>query len=1458
MRQERGITYALKMLLVGLLPFVIGVVVIFYLHATHVQKPYIIDRNYRVLATASHQLQGRFAAQTIAFQWFIKSEKQCPQNLLLQEPSLKKKEDTLFLFDQSDPDCRMSMPTLVEPLQDLKFFDNVILVDRTGTSIYYQWERQRTAPVVDFQSLLASTQPTTEPRPESTDGQNNQESGQTLSNPTKLKEAFREPILVSHLGIKYRLFLIPISFDQNLPNLPPDVKVKKIDLLLAGLVREQRFMNEIRRLSPILLVGISSILIMAVLVWPLLTLLYLRPSERLRGRDIRVLVVSSLLAVSLLTFVVLYVHTDLKNRAFFDHEMQTLGEHIKTKFQKELTEMFNPLKKFKEIIEKECSKDSCLDDDGKPKDETIVNITKELNKTLGTDSQKCPKDSCLDDDGKPKDKVDFHKLASFLWINEEGKGLKRWTVKASENDKKKWELEPSWTPRRDFKDRSYFINAQAGQLWNFHLPQDQSLKDFVPEVIQSRFTGDTIVIMAVPLSLSTEIQRKPHVAVVTSKFPSLTQATLLPGMGFAVIEDAGKVLLHSDARKNLWENILHECDNTAPLQSAMFARRAQYIDTHYYGRWYRFYVQPIRGTPWFLIVFHERGIKSRFSRANLTLFLGWFMLFSPYMGLWILAFFVLQLLHNRLEWLWPDHRRMKEYWEATAMIVITSIACFAIVWKAHALSRFVMCWIVLPSLLFSLLYCKLGWREPGSSIYLSHKKYIANIIVVLANLIVLLLVGDRLYNTVYISTHSNFFTSLDVYEKLSIFSSLVVMIISIRIVLRKYSETPGIFTTTKYKDRNHEDRLKRALRRAYGVMLFSLLITIVIIPAVLVFWDIHQQTMEAFMKQSQLDYAELLEEHTEERIEDLRQTRERRHQSIWPWMEDELRREKYKYGYPSAFTDGGLWKKEVKAVSSSVWGSLLCGQEWSPTCQEELELLSRHVSAVVLQLLPASPWLGERFGVMTYNQASDDAWKWELQDAGRTIIFEDLRDKNKDKNKDKVLYTLIGAIPRNSIFTNPLLLSASLSEDKDKVLYTLIGAIPRNSIFTNPLLSIVSFLAVLALAVLIYKLLLLAAQRIFLMDYGGNDIPYATPNTGALGNVAPSTASKSSGTLWISIKSAGQNFQGLLLSSSNVKAHAQVIDLLRIAAPSALPSYMIWQATGRLIIVDRLEGRLHEREWSVALLAWLEALAFRYDGPVVILSAIDSLYSLSERLSEAKANNALTKSAVQIETQPQGSSGDGRISAAEELERWARVFTQFSTVLRPIDSRRLEQIRLKEAESKDAESKLIPFLAKEIIPEMYKQVEQQHDVMEARFWTTWLQCTRREKLALRQFAEEGFVNPEPREVLCSLGHRQLIYRDPALQMREPFRKFVCRAESRQTIAQWEGETEANWLSRLQMPLLLGLIIVATFFVSTQRDLATTMLTLMGAFTATLPRIVQLFGVLTGQRGEGHTGGNTGA
>jgi len=151
---------------------------------------------------------------------------------------------------------------------------------------------------------------------------------------------------------------------------------------------------------------------------------------------------------------------------------------------------------------------------------------------------------------------------------------------------------------------------------------------------------------------------------------------LPPGFGFAVVNDDGKVLLHSDRTRNLEENLVQECDGDARLRSAILRHRSIALDVPYYGRPYRLVVEPLAQMPWTLVVFRDRG---RLADVTALIGLSWIVLFGGYFLVYLLALAGVGILRPgyRAVWLWPDPNRIADYHRASALLAVLGVGAFS-------------------------------------------------------------------------------------------------------------------------------------------------------------------------------------------------------------------------------------------------------------------------------------------------------------------------------------------------------------------------------------------------------------------------------------------------------------------------------------------------------------------------------------------------------------------------------------------------------------------------------------------------------------------------------------------------------------------------------------------------------------------------------------------------------------
>ncbi|HQV00391.1 MAG TPA: hypothetical protein PLO59_04475, partial [Bacteroidia bacterium] len=79
---------------------------------------------------------------------------------------------------------------------------------------------------------------------------------------------------------------------------------------------------------------------------------------------------------------------------------------------------------------------------------------------------------------------------------------------------------------------------------------------------------------------------------------------------FAIINNEGMVMYHSDAMRNMQENILTETENNTVLRSMLFSRESGCFQSLYHGKMHSFYIKPISQLPLNILVFNDNRQQS--------------------------------------------------------------------------------------------------------------------------------------------------------------------------------------------------------------------------------------------------------------------------------------------------------------------------------------------------------------------------------------------------------------------------------------------------------------------------------------------------------------------------------------------------------------------------------------------------------------------------------------------------------------------------------------------------------------------------------------------------------------------------------------------------------------------------------------------------------------------------------
>jgi hypothetical protein len=258
-----------------------------------------------------------------------------------------------------------------------------------------------------------------------------------------------------------------------------------------------------------------------------------------------------------------------------------------------------------------------------------------------------------------------------------------------------------------------------------------------------------------------------------------------------------------------------------------------------------------------------------------------------------------------------------------------------------------------------------------------------------------------------------------------------------------------------------------------------------------------------------------------------------------------------------------------------------------------------------------------------------------------------------------------------------------------------------------------------------------------------------------------------------------------------------------------------------VIGIDHLESRFDDPLFRKHMLRFLEDLLYRHERKVWVVTDREPLEQLGE--------------------------------TALDRDRWSRVLQPFRKQVMPIcsdsipgrkatfsDLIRKSGVSQCAAETILHECALTPQLqaiGEDIVRQPQKEeltrAELEREISHAAdpyYRSLWSACSTDEKLALRQLAEEGVVNPRNQAVVLELMRRGLVTRRPAGQrdngghgpalhiMNTTFTRFVLRAVTPETVARWEREgVKTPWAS-VRTALVTCAVAFGGFLILTEQQL----------------------------------------
>jgi hypothetical protein len=451
-------------------------------------------------------------------------------------------------------------------------------------------------------------------------------------------------------GVPYMVFLEPVTVDLN-PNQDGRGQVTT-RLTMVGLVPSRTFRWQSLAISYRAVILFSSVFLLLCLITPILKIRFLNERGRLLRREIVLLpllfatIAGALTSICLQTIYFNLRHDDT------DVELGNLSGQMQTSINSEITHM-------RDQLVAACREIAGDDSDGLSSPHYV--IRRNILKTPPEGLQ-----PLLPEPAYPY-------FNNIFWTDSNGIQIVKWSATSV------------YTPLIDVSRLPFFRNLDTDNHY-FFLGKDKPFRfDSVLPPNQDSYVGVLGMRMS-DCPSEQSVQFKGMYMFLTAPPMSLIDPILPVGAGFALVDDTGLVLFHSDKYRNNRENILEETSYNRELTASLYGHSNQdNFSLDYRGHEVRARVVPVSGinqSPWSLIVFKDMQYSQTYALEVLTM--SGALLFG-YIGLPALIVFLFYMFVRMPyvpDWLWPSRAAWRIYrFQIVAASVMLALSVALTFWR---------------------------------------------------------------------------------------------------------------------------------------------------------------------------------------------------------------------------------------------------------------------------------------------------------------------------------------------------------------------------------------------------------------------------------------------------------------------------------------------------------------------------------------------------------------------------------------------------------------------------------------------------------------------------------------------------------------------------------------------------------------------------------------------------------
>jgi len=441
-------------------------------------------------------------------------------------------------------------------------------------------------------------------------------------------------------GTDYKIFIQKIRLDAN------------HSVTIAGLLNKHKYQHMNTSLPEKLVVLMLFTLLALILSFPWIKLYQIGNQDRLTVFDGLFAFVSSLLLLAFLVFAFLNYNGPMQpSESFSRLSSRNLANALKTAFTSDIRKAFSALSSIDTLRIRNSIPDN------------LANILEDTTSLAVTSKSS----------GERKAIASIQPLLLGLDV-EEVFGLDQNGQQVYNYNKKKS------VPTASYADRSYYRQLSENRPYCL-----ESGPCFGLEQVVSWTTGSFVTVISKKVTFGDSVSY----AAIAFNPRSVSRPLLPAGFTFAIADQEGNVLYHSNPFKNLNENLIQEFYDADLLREALRGTEECSIKTKYSGKENNVYISPFSDLPYYMVVFEDTGFNSV---RDTKVFVFTFTLLFLFFLFLAIHFVVIYLLYQRpsflkkhyfdITWLGPNMKFRPRYilvflFNCVVIILLIAFSYFA-------------------------------------------------------------------------------------------------------------------------------------------------------------------------------------------------------------------------------------------------------------------------------------------------------------------------------------------------------------------------------------------------------------------------------------------------------------------------------------------------------------------------------------------------------------------------------------------------------------------------------------------------------------------------------------------------------------------------------------------------------------------------------------------------------------